>query len=617
MKTHTLIQGSPEWLAYRASVWNASDAPAMMGCNPYKTRDELLREMATGLSADVSPEQQRIFDAGHRFEELARPLAEQIIGQELFPVTGSSDEVIGGRALSASFDGLTMMEDIGYEHKSMNVGLRACFDRMDNLPEGVDASTALAEVYRIQMEQQLMVSGAERILFVASRLDGDKLIEERHCWYYSDRALRDKIRAGWAQFAQDLANWKPAEPKAAPVVAAVQETLPAVSVKVNGALAIVSNLPDFGQALREYIAKIPEKPSTDQEFADTEAACKALKRAEDALEAAENNALAQLSDVDTMRRLVADFKALARNTRLQREKLVAQRKDQIREEIVMDGRRALNDHLASLNARLGKPWMPTVTADFAGAIKGKRTIDSLRDAVSTALANAKIEANEIADRIQLNLNTLRDQASEHGFLFADAHALVQKAPEDFTLLVKARITEHQQAEAARLEAERERIRREEAARLEREQAAAQARAEQEARETEAKRIEAERDQQAALQTSLVEPAAPVLSDKAVADAKASAHVSRVADLGRQAVQMAEQVDMVKAAREAEPATLKLGDICARLGITMTAAFVADTLGIKPSATDKRAVLFKDSDYPRICRALAQHAMASIDQLQAA
>jgi len=613
MKTHTLIQGSPEWHAYRASVWNASDAPAMMGCSPYKTRDQLLRELATGLTEEVTPEQQRRFDDGHRFEELARPLAEQLIGQELFPVTGSSDEVIGGRALSASFDGLTMLEDMGYEHKSLNNDLRAALPMSGK----ANSSDTLPLHYCIQMEQQLMVSGAERILFVASTWSGDRLTEERHCWYYSDPALRDKIRAGWAQLAADLAAYTLPEPKAAPVVAAVQESLPAVSVKVNGALAIVSNLPDFGQALREYIAKIPEKPSTDQEFADTEAACKALKRAEDALEAAENNALAQLSDVDTMRRLVADFKALARNTRLQREKLVAQRKDQIREEIVMEGRRALNDHLASLNTRLGKPWMPTITADFAGAVKGKRTIDSLRDAVNTTLAQAKIQANEIADRIQLNLNTLRDQASEHGFLFADASTIVQKAPEDFALLVKARIAEHQQAEAARLEAERERIRREEAARLEREQAAAQARAEQEARQTEAKRIEAERDQQAALQTSLVEPAAPVLSDKAVADAKAGAHISRVADLGRQAVQMAEQVDMVKAAHAAEPATLKLGDICARLGITMTAAFVADTLGIKPSATDKRAVLFKESDYPRICRALAQHAMASIDQLQAA
>lgn len=53
MKTHDLIQGTPEWLAYRAGHFNASDAPAMMGCSPYKTRAELLREVHTGIAPDV------------------------------------------------------------------------------------------------------------------------------------------------------------------------------------------------------------------------------------------------------------------------------------------------------------------------------------------------------------------------------------------------------------------------------------------------------------------------------------------------------------------------------------------------------------------------------------
>lgn len=53
MKIHNLIQGSPEWLAYRAKHFNASDAPAMMGCSPYKTRAQLLRELHTGIAPDV------------------------------------------------------------------------------------------------------------------------------------------------------------------------------------------------------------------------------------------------------------------------------------------------------------------------------------------------------------------------------------------------------------------------------------------------------------------------------------------------------------------------------------------------------------------------------------
>lgn len=595
-------QGSQEWLAHRARSLNASDLAAAMGISRYKTRDQLIAEKATGITHEPDSETQRRFDLGHQYEAAARHLAEEETGEALYPCVLAAE--VEGLPLSASLDGMDLMQEMTWEHKMASASL------IDSLESGV-----IPAEYHPQMEQGLMLSGASRCLFSASKGDRDTM---RSVWYESNPDLRAKIIPTWRQFMADVAAYVPTE-KAMPVVAAVQESLPAVSVKVNGALAIVSNLPDFGQALREFIAKIPERPSTDQEFADTEAACKSLKRAEEALEAAENNALAQLADVDTMRRTVADLIALAKATRLQREKLVAQRKEQIREEVVMEGRRALNDHMAALNARLGKPWMPSVAADFAGAIKGKRTVDSLRDAVNTTLANAKIEANQIADRIQINLNTLRDLASEHGFLFADASTIVLKATDDLTMLVKARIAEHQQAEAARLEAERERIRKEEAARLERQHAEEQARIQREAQAAEAKRIEAERDHHAAQRTSLVPPIAPVLlSDKAEADAMAREHVARTEALGRQAVQFAEQVDMVKAAREAEPATLKLGDICARLGITMTAAFVADTLGIKPSGQDKRAVLFKESDFGRICDALSRHALqAKAGELMAA
>jgi predicted phage-related endonuclease len=112
MQTHDLVQGSDAWHAHRLQHWNASDAPAMMGCSPHKTRTQLLQELQSGITADVDPATQRRFDDGHRFEALARPLAEAILGEDLYPVTGSLGK------LSASFDGLTMAEDTAFEHKT-------------------------------------------------------------------------------------------------------------------------------------------------------------------------------------------------------------------------------------------------------------------------------------------------------------------------------------------------------------------------------------------------------------------------------------------------------------------------------------------------------------------
>ena len=66
----------------------------------------------------------------------------------------------------------------------------------------------------------------------------------------------------------------------------------------------------------------------------------------------------------------------------------------------------------------------------------------------------------------------------------------------------------------------------------------------------------------------------------------------------------------------EPATLKLGTICERLGFTITAAFIADTLGIVHSATDKAAKLYRPSDFGRICAALVAH-VAKVDRAELA
>lgn len=56
----------------------------------------------------------------------------------------------------------------------------------------------------------------------------------------------------------------------------------------------------------------------------------------------------------------------------------------------------------------------------------------------------------------------------------------------------------------------------------------------------------------------------------------------------------------------EPAILKLGTICERLGFTLTSSFISDALGIHPSATEKNAKLYKASDYDRIRTALIAH-----------
>lgn len=486
MKTHNLISNTPEWLAYRKTMKNASDAPAMMGCSAYKTRSQLLHEKHTGMAPEVDPATQRRFDDGHRFEALARPLAEDIIGEELYPVTGSKGKY------SASFDGLNMMESVAFEHKTLNDDLRAALKTDDN-------ANLLPLQYRVQMEQQLMVSGAEKCLFMATKWNGDTLVEEHHCWYTPDLELRAQIIAGWAQFEIDLAAYTPTEAVQAAVAAPVM-ALPAVSVQVNGQLAVISNLDVFEVAVRAYITNLPTKPATDQEFADADAGCKAMSRAEDALSQVKAQTLGQVASVDYVVRTADMLADLCRTTRLALEKLVKARKEAIRTEITQAAASTFAAHIIALNNRLGRPYMPTVQTNFTEVIKGKKTVESLQNAVDTEMARAKVEANAVADKIQANMTTLVEQASDYKHLFADTAQIVLKAPDDLTALVKSRISDFKASEEKRLEAEREKIHAEVVAKLERAAAdAAKIEAERVAKEAEqakAARVEVEKVAQA-------------------------------------------------------------------------------------------------------------------------
>ena len=576
---HSYQQGSSQWHSHRATHFNASEAPAMMGASKFTSRSELLREKATGVPREHDEATQRRFAAGHEAEAHVRAKVEQITGTDFFPVTASC--VVDGLPLSASYDGLTMDETIGLEVKLWNEGLA----------EQVRAG-ALDMHYVWQLEQQLLVVGAEVIIFCTG--DADRLEKME---YRAVPGRREALLAGWAQFKEDLAAYVPAESVAPVAVAAPVESLPAVVVQMSGSLAVHSNLDAFGTALRTFIARIPEAPSSDQEFADTEAACKALKRAEDALEAEDKRALDGMADVATVRRVMADLRELARTTRLQREKMVKARKEQLRLEQVQRGRTALAKYLQGLNQRLGGGYMPDIPADFAGVIAGKKNLTSIADAIDGELARAKIAANEVADRIDANLKALPGLVGDRTGLTPDLQTLVLKEPGDFAAVVGQRVQAQREQEerraAALAEQQRERIRKEEEARaaekvrMEQEAAAREQRAREEAEALERRQREAA----AAPAPSAAPVAAPVAANVVPMPTKAPA-------------------------APATPPSLKLGQISERLGFTVTADFLA-RMGFPIVATDKSAKLYHEADFGRICDSIVAHIRTVQHQQQAA
>ena len=533
----SITQGSQEWLAHRSQSLNASDAPAMMGCSPHKSRGDLVRELATGIVPEVSPEQQRRFDNGHRLEALARPHAEQIIGEELFPVVGYLEEEMPGgmRRLSASFDGLTMEEDEGFEHKQLNATLRQVMR-----PGCTGADLPL--MYRVQMQQQCMVSGATRILFVASDWDAEgNLVEMLHCWYETDLVLAQQIRAGWRHLLEDVAAYQPDSGNGDVLKPAKRpDNLPALLVEVQGSV-VRSNLEPFRQHALAVIGEIKTELQTDQDFADAEATVKWLKDDVAAqLKAAKQHAMAQAADIDSLFRAIDSVIEAADSKRLHLEKMVKARKEEIRFDIAARAQAALNDHVEKLNQRLGSPWLGRITGAFGEAMKGKKTVATLQDATDTELARRKIEVSELADRMEINRRALVDaDGKDWMFLFADFSAVGQKPADDFAAIAQQRIQQHKQAEERRHIA-----------------AAAQ--------EAVVAVLPVCKPSPA------VVPAAPERSDDGL--------------------------------------RIRLGEICQRLGFTVTADFLS-SLGISHVAQERTAKMYRAGDFDLICDRIANHVMA--------
>ena len=449
-------QGSEQWHALRATTRNASEAPAMMGVSRYKSRSALIAEKATGIIHEIDEPTQRRFDAGHETEAKARAILEEKIGEDLYPLVATDDEVY----LLASSDGSDMCRTFGFEHKLWNA------DIADQVAAG-----EVPESHKWQLDQQIDVFGFEKIIFVCSDGTPDNFVS---CEYRTTPERIAQLRAGWAQFDKDVAAYTPEVIEAKPILhASPIDNLPALFIEVTGRVT-ASNLVEFKAAATAVISSIKTELVTDQDFVDATAAVKYLKDVEDSAKRAKQNALDQTVSIAELHRALDEVAAMAATVRKALDKKVVEEKDRRKVEIVMAAVQDLANHVTKMNERIGAAYMPRIEGGFAESIKGLKSLDSMRDKVSVALANAKIEANATADRIDANLKSLEADGQNWRFLFPDLQAVCTKASDDFAALLAARQASHAAAESARIE----KIRAEEKAKAE---AAAAAKVAEEAR----------------------------------------------------------------------------------------------------------------------------------------
>ncbi|MCP4393183.1 MAG: hypothetical protein GY804_02795 [Alphaproteobacteria bacterium] len=450
MIIHNLKQGSQEWLDFRLTKLTASEACIAKGISSYMGRNSLLEAKKLGKFPEVTKSEQHLFDQGHKAEASARSIAEEILACDLYPVTGSLD--VEGLPLSASFDGITLENDIVWEHKLSNQTLRANLE-LDIIPEE----------YKYQLEQQLLVSGATKALFMAS--DGTR----ENClytMYESDPKIRTNLIDSWKQFQKDLEDFKPRE--RVEVLTGHKIGLPAVVYNINGT-EISTNLAECIDKVRDLAnTEMNKILETDQDFANKDQLNKDIKKARASLKEIVANVDSQFQTRQSFAESAKEMDSILQKMLSHGEKQVKQAKEARKADIANKAEVDLLNHAQKcdiqMNPGLEEPWMVSVKnigfypqQNWLELMKGKHKIASIQNAVDTRLAELKIEMDKMTEICDENITYYREVAEGYGALFNDLLEIVKHPHEAFKALVHSRIHE----EEIRLQNERKRIREEE------------------------------------------------------------------------------------------------------------------------------------------------------------
>jgi hypothetical protein len=454
-----LKPNTDEWLEERLNRYCASEAPVIMGASPHMTRDELLDIKKGWQASQDNSFKERLFQDGHDAEDEARPIIEAKY-YSFFPATVIARNV-NGLELLASLDGLEsgMIGGRHWEHKLFNRTL------YDNVVNGV-----LEDFHIWQLEHQCLVNGRSDCLFTCS--DGTRE-KSATMIYNSNPEKRAELVTAWKVFDADLEKHQIKAKKEE--VVAEEVNLPVFHVDVNGG-QIVTNADLYIKTLKEIAEKETSKIlKTEYDFAAKEKLVSEITTTRKKLKEKAAEVQGKFVSFNEFVGHVKEMDDLLRMIEKDGETQIKNRKEEIKGEIRDEAQVKLNAFISEVNERLAPNQIQNIiqiNTDFHTAMKNKRKLDSLRQSVNQVVADAKKVINSAMEKIEPNLNYIREYGQNHRFLFKDINQHLTQDTEAFSALVDTRISKFEEerkkqedekaAEEKRLQEEAEEKRRLEA-----------------------------------------------------------------------------------------------------------------------------------------------------------
>lgn len=195
-KILNLIQGSPEWIKARYNYITASDVPVLFDSSPYKTALQLFEEKVMHIEAPVDESKQILFNIGHKVEVAGREWLVNHLGHNLDPAVIISDKV---PELLASLDGFSEKEGLIAEFKYVGA------ESLNEIKSG-----KLPAHHDIQVQSQLLASGAEKCIYFAMNPKGEAVTVE----IAPDRNAHEEIADRIQKFVDRIKKGEAPEPTA-------------------------------------------------------------------------------------------------------------------------------------------------------------------------------------------------------------------------------------------------------------------------------------------------------------------------------------------------------------------------------------------------------------------
>ena len=220
-------------------------------------------------------------------------------------------------------------------------------------------------------------------------------------------------------------------------------------IKLTGEI-VNSNFDEFYETATAIVKDADKELITDTDFAEAKVIIKSCEKAEKIIESAKKEAIKQTVDFDKLFSRMDELSNVMRSTRLSLNKKVAEEEKTRKDQIIQGG---INSTSAVIQKSEGYDLVGKlfqINKDvFTLAIKGKRSLEKMQEAVDVGVTTETVRFDTLAKLAKENLSLIDTAEQDHIGLFPDKDSLLIKDSETVTALISSRIARKKAEETQR------------------------------------------------------------------------------------------------------------------------------------------------------------------------